>query len=165
MLVGVISDTHGNQSAVAKALRLLASRKVECIIHCGDIDDVATLHMFAGTKLHLVFGNCDPPTLQLDEIAHALGLQFHGRLGQLELGGARIAFMHGDDRHRLDYLVRSGAYDFVFHGHTHQRRCVQVGATWVVNPGALARVAVPTIALVDLPSQQVEFLDVPAPSG
>ncbi|MCS7015237.1 MAG: YfcE family phosphodiesterase [Gemmatales bacterium] len=160
MLVGVISDTHGNQVAVAAALRLLQARQPECVIHCGDIDDVSTMQLFRGIQLHLVLGNCDPPENRLHDVARQLGFHYHGRVGRLELGGNRLVFLHGDDRQRLDYVIRSGAYDIVLHGHTHQRRCVLLGSTWVVNPGALVRVAQPTIALIHLPSRRVEFLEV-----
>lgn len=159
--MGVISDTHGNQLGVAASLRLLTARRVDCVVHCGDVDDISTMQLFAGTPTHLVLGNCDPPSQRLSSIAAEIGIRLHGRFGQLELGGSRLAFLHGDDRQRLDYAIRSGAFDFVLHGHTHQRRCVLVGSTWVVNPGALVRVHQPTIALVHLPSRKVEFLDVP----
>ena len=161
MLVGVISDTHGHQPAVATALRLLAARRVDCVVHCGDVDDVSTMQLFAGTPLHLVLGNCDPPLHRLRPVAEEIGIHLHGRFGHLELGGSRLAFLHGDDPRRLDYTIRSGAYDVVLHGHTHLRRCVLIGSTCVVNPGALVRVAQPTVALLHLPSRHVEFLDVP----
>lgn len=161
MILGVISDSHGHQQAVSAALRLLQARGVNCVVHCGDVDDVSTLSLFAGTPLHLVLGNCDPPAQSLHEVVVAIGGTLHGRFGTLQLERRRFAFLHGDDRNRLEYTIRNGSFDVVFHGHTHQRRCVRVGRTWVVNPGALVRVPIPTIALVHLPEVRVEFLDVP----
>ncbi len=160
MILGVISDTHGHQQAVSAALRLLQARGANCIVHCGDVDDASTLYLFAGTTLHLVLGNCDPPAQRLQEVIDQIGARLHGRFGTLQLAERRFAFLHGDDRQRLDYTIRSGSFDVVFHGHTHQRRCIRLGRTLVVNPGALIRVATPTVALVHLPKVEVEFLDV-----
>ena len=38
MRIGVVSDTHDRQEAVAEAVRLLMEQHVELILHCGDIE-------------------------------------------------------------------------------------------------------------------------------
>ena len=50
--------------------------------------------------------------------------------------------------------------DLLLHGHTHKRRLERVGRTLVLNPGALQRAHVKSLALVDLPALDVRFYEV-----
>jgi hypothetical protein len=160
MVIGVLSDSHGNGQAVVLALRLFEENRVETILHCGDIDDEATVSLFSDIPTHFVQGNCDTEPAHLAAVAHAVGATFHGRFADLEFAGKRIAVAHGDDKGRLAEAVQSGLYDFVFYGHTHVAERHTVGRTTVVNPGALYRARPKTVALMDLPKGDVRFLTV-----
>jgi len=74
------------------------------------------------------------------------------------LDGKRVAVIHGDDGKLLQRLILSQDYDYVLHGHTHQKREVKSGRTRVINPGALHRAAEKTVALLDVGTGFVEFL-------
>ena len=72
----------------------------------------------------------------------------------------RLAFLHGDDLALLRDVERSGAYAFLFHGHTHVAGERASGPTRVVNPGALHRASVKSCLLLDLPSGEARHLAV-----
>ena len=89
-----------------------------------------------------------------------IGATLHGAWGQLELAGRSLAFTHGDDRRLLHDLEHADAFDFLFHGHTHIAQEHRTGNTRVINPGALQRVARRTFLVLDLPSGEVESVEV-----
>lgn len=155
MKIAIISDTHNRYQAVETALQLIDERKVELLIHCGDIEDADTVWLFPG-KTHFVFGNCDSERASLRQAMYGIGATLHEPFGQLELEGVKLAFVHGDDSRLLYQLVESGDFAYVFHGHTHQRKDEQHGPTRVINPGALHRVTTRTCAVLDLESGELE---------
>jgi putative phosphoesterase len=154
MLIGVISDTHGDIHAAQAAVRMLESLEVALVIHCGDIGSESTVQQFHRLPTHFVLGNVDDHSV-LPEVIERSGQTCHGRLGSLELEGKRIAFLHGHDGRLLQRTIESGAWDLVCHGHTHRAEVATRGPTIVLNPGALARTARPSLAAVRLPSLEV----------
>ena len=54
----VLSDTHGRNDTVRR-LAEIALRGVTTVLHCGDIEDPATIALFQGLNAHFVLGNCD----------------------------------------------------------------------------------------------------------
>jgi putative phosphoesterase len=159
MRIAVISDTHNRMASVKAALAIIADRGIECILHCGDIEDADTVRLFPA-HTHFVFGNCDYDRTGIVDAVDAIGAALHGAWGQLELAGQTLAFTHGDDRALLHDLEHADAFDFLFHGHTHIAKEHRTGRTRVINPGALQRVAVRTFVLLDLHSGAVESVSV-----
>src|SRR6267143_2097956 len=139
MRIAVISDTHSRYATVRSALGLLLARKVEYVLHCGDIEDAETVQLFRGLPVHFVYGNCDTDREALREAIAANGLTLHEPFGRLELAGRKIAFTHGDDKKLLRDLEVNQAFDFLFYGHTHVAEEHRTGPTRVINPGALHR--------------------------
>ena len=153
MKIGVLSDTHGDISAVQQAIRILQGQHVGLTIHCGDIGP-NIVSSFRGLPTHFVMGNVDdlgPLREVMSDAAHTL----HEQLGTLEIEGRRVAFLHGDDVQQLRHVIHSGQWDLVCHGHTHVFSSGFEGRTLVLNPGALARTKRPSLAVVDLPSLEV----------
>ncbi len=159
MRIAVISDTHSRTASVLAALQIMAERGVETILHCGDIQDGATVRLFPA-HTHFVFGNTDYDRNGIERAVADIGATLHGAWGQLELAGQTLALVHGDDRQLLHDLEHADAFDFLFHGHTHIAREHRTGKTRVINPGALQRVAVRTFLLLDLPSGAAESVTV-----
>lgn len=156
MLIAVISDTHSRTSSIQNAVAIMRERKVNLILHCGDIQDADAVRLFPA-HTHFVYGNCDYSDRA--EIAHAveeIGATLHGAWGQLEIEGVALAFTHGDDWRLLQELEQSDAFDFFFHGHTHVAKEHRTGKTRVINPGAIQRVAVRTFQLLELPGGRTE---------
>jgi putative phosphoesterase len=162
MRIGVVSDSHGRYRAVARALELLRDRGVTTVLHCGDIDDAYTVSLFRGLDAHFVFGNCDLDRDELRQAMAAAGVKLYDPWGSLELAGRKLAFLHGDDEHQMRDLLASGAFDYLFHGHTHKPRDERIGTTRVINPGALHRADPKRFVVLDLESGAVEVVVVEA---
>jgi putative phosphoesterase len=157
VLLGVVSDTHGQTAYALQAARLLASLNVETVLHCGDIGAPEIVAVFAEWPTHYVLGNVDGvarSSLEKAMIATPRH-QCHGRFADLKLDGRRVAVTHGDDLARLSEAIRCGDYHLVCHGHTHCWRHERVGSTLVVNPGALYRAHPHTLATIDLATMEV----------
>jgi putative phosphoesterase len=160
MKIGVLSDTHDQVERIARALQLLRAEGAEMALHCGDIEGPEAVAPFEGWEAHFVFGNCDWDREGLARAIGRVGGVLHERFGHVEAGGARLAFLHGDDLRLFRDVEGSGAYDFLFHGHTHVAGERAAGRTRVINPGALHRVAVKTCLLLDLPTGEARHLTV-----
>ncbi len=152
MLIGVVSDTHGQLVLARAAVRMLESLKVEQVLHCGDIGSVEIVGLFAAWPTHFVFGNVDYDRAQLRTAIRQAGKTCHEKFGSVAWEGRRIALLHGDDTRRLDETIESGDYDLVCHGHTHIAAKRTVGKTLVLNPGAVFRANPHSIAVVELPA-------------
>ena len=57
-------------------------------------------------------------------------------------------------------VEHSGAYDFLFYGHTHQPEEHVTGPTRVINPGALHRARPKRFIFLDVPGGAVEPVEV-----
>jgi uncharacterized protein len=157
MKIAIVSDTHNRYETVRKALKLLEGRGVELILHCGDIEDAATVELFpAGT--HFVLGNCDHDVEGLRRAVRLCGGKLHEPFGDLDLAEAKVAFLHGDNQRLLRDVEASGHFDYLFHGHTHVAADRQAGPTRVINPGALHRARPKTFVVLDLASGALESI-------
>jgi putative phosphoesterase len=156
MRIGIVSDTHGNRRTVLHALTELRQRGITTVLHCGDIDDPETVALFRGFTTHFVFGNCDSDKEALRAAMADINATLHDLFGNIELEGVKLAFMHGDDKALMRDVERSGYYDFLFYGHTHQAEQRQSGPTRLINPGALHRARPKTFIVLDLSSRETE---------
>lgn len=162
MKIGIVSDSHGRRATVTKALDELRRRGIELVLHCGDIDEPGTVLLFHGFEAHFVFGNCDGDRDGLRRAAAQIGAKVHEPFGHLELENKQIAMLHGDDVGLLRDLVISGAFDYLFCGHTHIAEDRIEKTTRIINPGALHRARPHTFAILDLASGKRETVPVEA---
>jgi putative phosphoesterase len=162
MIIAVLSDTHDNRNAIRRALELARGRGAAEVFHCGDLVSAAVLSLVRGWTLQYVSGNMDRDGGEIRAAVERLGAG-SGCGGELhpQRDGLRIALMHGNRADALAAAVRSGKFDFVFHGHTHRRRDERIGRTRVVNPGALGAAAVGkySFCLLDTSSGEIEFVE------
>jgi putative phosphoesterase len=157
--IAIVSDSHGRIRNIAAALAIIAERHITTLLHCGDIDDAATVPQFpAGT--HFVFGNCDLDRNGIERAIVNAGGYSHGAWGQVEVEGRAIAFTHGDDKTLLRELENSAAFDFIFYGHTHIAAEHRTGKTRVINPGALHRASPKSFAILDVTTGTLERVEV-----
>ncbi len=158
-----MSDTHGDVKRTAKAIDALRKFNPAHVIHCGDIgSDGVLTELAAGfadpeVPVTCVLGNVDG---YQDLFSPAPHIQVAGRFATLDLDGRKIAVVHGDDYRRLIGAMQSGAYDYIFTGHTHERADDQEGRTRVINPGAIHRSREPGCAVLDLESGELTYIDV-----
>jgi putative phosphoesterase len=126
MILGVMSDTHGNLRLMHRVADLLTqSFAAEVIIHLGDDYDDARQLEVAGHAVWAVPGLWCPeyqgyrvPKVRIETVH-----------------GCRIAFAHAE---RDIAAIRSGA-DLILTGHTHSARIALEDGTVCLNPGHLRR--------------------------
>ncbi len=163
MRIGVISDTHNNQANLNRALERLSREKVEMLVHCGDMTTPETALLLVEYRVIYVYGNLDAASGEIRETLLAVDAgNFAGPLFSGMLGGASVAALHGNQPGAVEELARSGKFQFVLHGHTHLRRWEQIGATWVLNPGALggAMREPRSLCVLDLATGTGDFMEI-----
>jgi putative phosphoesterase len=162
MRIGILSDTHNRVEALAAALNVLRREGIDTLFHCGDVTTLETARLMAGFTVHYVYGNGDADAPEIREMLLANnsgssgGLVFSG-----ELDGVTIAATHGHLAGKVQALIASGEYDYVFHGHTHIQRDLMINRTHVINPGALGgtRNDSRNLCILDLRNGQTDFPD------
>lgn len=165
MKTGILSDTHGNIAATAKAARVFRQAGVGAVFHCGDIGGMDVLAELAGVlepigvPIHAVFGNVDIHSSDWKFFPTNVGVLLHDRFGDIRCGGKRIALLHSDDLRRFHKTVSCGDYDVVLTGHTHTMHDYFEGHTRCINPGTAGRGAPNTCAVLDLESGWLEFVN------
>lgn len=162
MRIGVVSDTHDRQEAVAEAVRLLMEQEVELILHCGDIESPDTVRLFKPVPTHFVFGNWDKDKIRLASAIKDVGGTHYDSFGALTLADKRVAWVHSHERHQLRQLENADFFDYVFYGHTHVREQHRTGRTLVANPGALFRANPKTCIVLDVVTGEIKPIIVPA---
>lgn len=162
--LGILSDTHGDATRARRAVELLRARGATRIIHLGDVGSESVLDHLAGLEATVVFGNCDDAR-SLRRYAEFLGIEVAHPAAIIELKTKtagepmRIGITHGHLLEEIEGLFRAEV-DILLHGHTHVARDDMVGATRVMNPGALHRADRKTAMLLDLSTGSAEWLDV-----
>ncbi len=163
MILGILSDTHNNETTTIAAFRLFEEHHAAHVFHCGDITSPDMLRLFIGSEAHLVFGNSDRDRSGLSQAAKYFGLLPILDVQSVELGKKQIACCHGDDRRMMNHLLASDLYDYLLIGHSHRRMIKRSRRTKIINPGALGgrNPQVPSIAIIDTGIDDVRFYRVP----
>lgn len=157
MLVGVMSDSHGDGDTTAHALALLKARGCQAFFHCGDVCSTSVLEALAGEQAWFVWGNCDHASAEWRPFVQSIGLRWPDSPLRVELADRSILVAHGHER-GFDQFSRRSGVDYLFFGHTHRYEQFRDGKVVCVNPGALYRARVKTVALVNLATADVVFL-------
>ena len=161
MKIAVLSDTHNNREYTNRALEATRAEGVSTIIHCGDISDPETIALFDGFSVSFALGNADRDYAGLKRSAESLTPSATvAPFFELAFDGVRVAACHGHTE-TLIRLIGSGAYEYVFHGHSHRRKEERLDGTVVVNPGALGglRAQTRSFCFVDFDRKHVRFVE------
>lgn len=166
MKVAILSDIHDNIWNLEKVL-IFIKGKVESMIYCGDFcapfipPKLASL----GIPVYACLGNNDEDQIGLLKQG---GEMFNWTFlaeeyGQVELDGKKIAFCHYPKLGEL--LAKSGDYDVVFHGHTHNSVNETHGKTLLVNPGAVCGIqkgqpGIASYAIYDTKTNTAEIIQI-----
>lgn len=160
MKIGVISDTHDNIEKTKRAVETL-EENVETVIHCGDIIAPSTAELFhADFDFYAVRGNNDGEW-NLKKTVEEFG-KFYNNIAELDFTGKSIAVYHGTEEEIVDGLIEEN-YDFIFRGHTHQKKLEKHGDATEVNPGGIKLPGQDEdfhFATVDLEEDEIEFHEV-----
>lgn len=133
-MIGLMSDSHDNLTAIRRAVRLFNDAKCDLVIHAGDF-----VAPFAALELHnlacpvkAVFGNCDGEKKGLTAAFDGMG----------EIAAPPLGFAHAGRRFLVSHLgipvpTRRGAStcDVLVVGHTHKPQVRREHGVLIVNPG------------------------------
>jgi putative phosphoesterase len=165
----VISDTHDSWNNIeAFVNKFIDEEKVDAVFHCGDIVAPFMKTPFnrlneLNIPLYAVYGNNDGERRGLKTIFGAKdnSFQIKGDYFDIELEGIKILVFHHFEEQLVESLAKSGSYNLILKGHTHQIRNERIGSCLIVNPGEgcgyLTKKA--TAAIVDLPDLKVKFIE------
>ena len=159
-MIGIISDTHENEEAIKKAVKIFKRKNVDFAVHCGDIVCPPMLEHFKGLKMKFVYGNNDGERTGLNSKSKGLGWGEVADEKEFEHNGKKFYVYHGTKKKKLDAAIKSNKYDHVLTGHTHIKRDERIGKTRVINPGALFRIYPYTIALLDAEKDRLDFVEI-----
>ncbi len=138
MIVGIVGDTHNNLKNISKICEIFNERKVDLVIHTGDITLPKSLMMFKklNCKFIGVFGNNDIfEKKDLLKASKEFNCDLYDEPFFLNLNKKSICIVHHPELIDADLLEKS---DVVLHGHTHRYRNEIVSKTLVFNPGECA---------------------------
>ena len=164
MLIGICSDSHGRVAAMKTALRRFDAAGVSRIVHCGDIGGQEIFDLLVGREVYFVWGNTDYPSPGLREYLRTVDIPLPGSVPlRLDWAGKRIAVFHGHEP-EFGRAIESAdlEVDYLLHGHTHQAHDERVNGLRIINPGALHRCRRKTVAVLNLASDDLHFLEVRA---
>lgn len=159
MKIGVMADSHDNVPMIRRAVEVFNNEQVGLVVHAGDFISpfaIAPLHELDCGVL-AVFGNNDGERIGVSDKFAGLG-DVHPNLGTVTADGRRIAVVHYPELALP--LARSGNYDLVVFGHTHEvEERIEKGL--MLNPGEVGGWLTGrcTVALVDLETLDVEIRD------
>lgn len=162
MIVGILSDTHGDFQIATRAIRLLREHGAEHLIHCGDVGDERVLAAMAGMPATFTFGNNDWDHDELEQYGNAIGVACVQFGGSLVLDDKSIAITHGDNAKTVARFMDDPKTKYLFTGHSHVRHDKRIGRVRWINPGALFRAAMKTVATLDLATDALQYIEVPA---
>jgi len=159
MQVGIVSDTHDNDEQVTAAVEQFEAAGVETVIHCGDFVAPFSVAPFDGDwAFYAVRGNNDGEWA-VESTVEEFGT-YLGEMGELTLDGTEFAVYHGTSGAIVDSLVECGTYDYVCHGHSHQRGTEEYEGTVRINPGGIAIPPAPeafSVATLDTERGELEL--------
>ena len=158
MRIGILSDTHDEYARTERAVTLLRDSGATALIHCGDFIAESILKVCSVLPLWFVFGNNDSDSVpHLQRAAAECGATCLGWGGIVELGGKRNAVTHGHMSTDVRRLLTAQP-DYLLTGHSHIPDDSRVGSVRRINPGALHRADDFTVALLDLDTDELQFL-------
>lgn len=161
MLIGICSDSHDHVDNIKTAAAYFKTQHIERLLHAGDFCSPFTIPLFEGLPLHGVFGNNDGDKFLLMKKFDKIGATLHGDFFSFTEDGLRFAVYHGTYEEITQSLEKSGLYDVVISGHTHEADVETVGETISINPGSVNGFdGDAMIALFDTDTREVKFREI-----
>ena len=157
MLIGIFSDSHDDMVQLARAVEFFRERGVAHVLHAGDLCSPFTFDVLGALHCPLtaIFGNNDGDKVLLTKRS---GGTVHPQPWPVSLGGKSLILIH--EPAAANGLARSGMYDAVIYGHTHEPEVRREGGALVINPGKTARLhkGTSTVAILDTESMEAEIV-------
>jgi putative phosphoesterase len=148
-------------NAIRKAVKFFNEKKVKAVLHAGDLVSPFTARAFKEleSEFYFVFGNNDGDKVTLTKRFEEIGATSCGNFGDLTIDGLHFALLHGTNEALVKALARSGEYDVVVRGHTHDPGVKIIEGVPVINPGEASGVlsGQSTVAVLDIANLNVEI--------
>lgn len=167
MKLGVISDTHDHKDNILKAVSIMNERNVDALIHCGDYVAPFVKRWFDGLNNNIkenffgVFGNNDGERVflvkNLGQICDIVGMEINK-----EFDGKKVYAAHMPTQNTIDAIAKSGQYDIILSGHTHNLVNKKYdNGVLVVNPGEACGYLTgkSTFAIIDTDKLEAEIIE------
>lgn len=130
MKIGIISDSHGNNDGIIKAIKKIG--QVDLWLHCGDYGkDSLFIKKQTQNDVIAVQGNCDQCNdYKIDEF--------------IDLFGKKIWLTHGhkykikQSKSELLWWAKQYEIDIVIFGHTHMAESTELDDIILFNPGSVS---------------------------
>lgn len=116
-----VSDSHGDLNVTKRAARHIALLAPFRVFHCGDIGSCEVLECFAQLPTRFVFGNCD---FEREELSKRSELLFSSPIQDIQqetIKNKTFFVYHGTNWNTLERAVGFQEFDYVVHGHTHEK--------------------------------------------
>lgn len=160
--VGLMSDTHDRLETVEKAVKFFNEAGVEHVLHAGDLVSPFVAPKFTDLKaeLHYVWGNNEGDQGHTRTKFGEIGVEPLGDFAVIELEDRKIALLHGTNEDFVQALAKSGDFDAVVRGHTHDAGVQE--DPLVINPGEVCGYLSgrQSVALLDLTDMGAEIVDI-----
>ena len=139
MILGVVSDTHNRIAHVEEIISIFNSKKVDRVVHTGDITQAKTLEKFSRLDCQLigVYGNNDLLEEGLGKVSIRNNFLIKDPPLIVNLDNRKIAIFHEPDGIN-DLIAKDPSIELILHGHTHRYREEVIGKVKVFNPGECA---------------------------
>ena len=128
--IGILSDSHDDLAAIAKAVELFNAEGVVQVLHAGDIVSPFTFELFRGFRRRS--GGSSATTTGTGCSCASARPVCCSPAAHRDARRAARGFVH--EPPLVKALARSGDFDIVVYGHTHVPEVQREGATLVVNP-------------------------------
>lgn len=150
MKIGIIADTHNYLTNIINSFNFFLEQDIKTVFHCGDWTKVSTFK-FAATEAHKrgielcgVMGNND---IEYKEQIYKTNEEIYIKITLPLIDDdylvyrhkkRKFAIYHGDDKKRLEDILKSDNYEAIFIGHSHVPKEEFFLNTKVLNPGSLS---------------------------
>lgn len=127
MKIGLISDSHHKSNVAKSAINFLKKKKVDLIIHSGDIVELETLKDLKKSQIPYmaILGNNDT---NLKTYTKNFNLFLEPK--DFVFGGLKFRLMHYP-------IYISNDFDINIYGHTHYFVAIVNGKNLIINPGEI----------------------------
>lgn len=162
MEIGIFSDIHDNLLTLGKALEVFEKKNIKTLIFCGDFCSpipARTMGKYPG-NIHCVFGNGDGDRFTIAKFSHneSPNLILHGEYADIVIDSKRIAITHYP--FYGEALAKTGDYDAVFAGHTHEVETKYFGTCLFANPGEIiGAFGKPTLGIYNTSNNSINIID------
>ncbi len=158
-LVGIMSDSHDNMPAIRAAVELFNEKRVDLVIHAGDL--VAPFTAREIKKLNcpykIILGNNDGEILGLYRIYEGHVFQ---PPHQFKINEKKVLVLH--DAILLNTLKGIKSFDLIIYGHDHTASITESpSGQLIVNPGECGGwlSGKSTVAIWDAVNGEVDLID------